>query len=90
VGAALLVVCYFIARHLITIGPRYAGHEPPTVYLLAMIAFMCGSMGAASLVQGRHLFDQVERSQRWHSPEPGPSLQSEWVPELDGKQKRKF
>lgn len=82
-GACLLAAAYLIARHLAAIGPHYAGHEPPIVYLWALIAFMCGSAGAASLVHGAHLFDQVERSHRWISRAPSATQQSEWSSDLD-------
>jgi hypothetical protein len=34
-------------------------------YLLALVAFACGSVGCAMLFVGAHLFDQVEVSARW-------------------------
>lgn len=69
-GAALLIIAYLIALHLVTIGRGHAGHEPVAVYLLSIIVFACGSSGATLLVQGRHLLDPVEISDRWISYAP--------------------
>ncbi|WP_156022275.1 hypothetical protein [Sphingomonas sp. UNC305MFCol5.2] len=37
----------------------------PTAWLLAPIAFLCGSAGAAFLFVGPHLFDPVKIAKRW-------------------------
>jgi hypothetical protein len=45
--------------------------------LLAGIGFLCASVGIALLLLGRHLFDQVEISQRWRTIPPAGSALTE-------------
>ncbi|WP_447753090.1 hypothetical protein [Sphingopyxis fribergensis] len=75
-GAALgilsaLAVSSLAALHLS--GP----HPDPGVgaLLLAAAAFLCASLGATLLTQGRHIFDRIEISERW---------QARFRPDIDG------
>ena len=69
-GVVSLLVAYAAGRHLVMIAPGYPRYQPPLVYGLALVAFVCGSAGCALLVHGRHLFDRVEVSERWRRPPP--------------------
>ncbi len=63
-GVALLCVAALIARHLFAVADP-AAKTAPLVYLLALIGMTSASAGSAMAVLGRHLFDQVELSERW-------------------------
>ena len=67
-GLALLLLAYGTGRALLAIGTGHAGHEPPSAYLLAAIAFACASAGSALLIHGHHLFDPVPISRLWQTP----------------------
>lgn len=65
-GAVLLLVCCLTMAWLF----GRAGHRPPAGtsglhYLAAMLGVVCFSTGAVLLALGRHVFDEVEVSQRW-------------------------
>jgi hypothetical protein len=64
-GLVLLLAAYAAARHLIAIGYGPHGDAPPIVYVLALVAFLCASVGGALLVHGHHLLDRIEISERW-------------------------
>jgi hypothetical protein len=69
-GVLLLFVAYVVSKHLLAIGSANHGDQPPIVYFLAMIAFLCGSAGSALLVHGHHLFDKIQVSERWQRRAP--------------------
>ena len=70
-GVVLLLGAYAAGRHLTTIAASgHPPHQPPTVYLFALIAFVCASAGGALLIHGHHLFDTVEISERWRRLPP--------------------
>jgi hypothetical protein len=75
-GVVLLLGAYMAGRRLPGIEAAYGGDVPPVAYLLALIAFLCSSTGAALLVHGHRLFDRVEISERWRrrsvDPQRGP------------------
>jgi hypothetical protein len=66
-GALLLVAAWRIAVWLVVLGRGLARHEPPSVYLLCLIAFVCASAGAALLANGAQLFSRVQRAELWTS-----------------------
>ncbi|WP_157219840.1 hypothetical protein [Flavisphingomonas formosensis] len=57
-GTALLLRVLTIA---------HAGRPGPLELLLAAILFLCGSVGAALLFTGAHIFDRIELASRWRS-----------------------
>ena len=63
-GLILLLFTSVVVRQLLAIG-EHRGTEPPLVYLLAAIAFLCASAGVALLLHGQHLFDTVRVSRLW-------------------------
>jgi hypothetical protein len=69
-GVVLLFAAYAAAKHLLAIGHNHHGAEPSSVYLLALLAFVCGSVGSALLVLGHHLFDKIEVPERWRKRPP--------------------
>lgn len=69
-GVVLLLAAYAAGDHLVAIAPRFPQTEPPLVYFLALIAFVCGSAGCALVIHGHHLFDRAEVSERWRRPPP--------------------
>ncbi|WP_260599292.1 hypothetical protein [Sphingomonas endolithica] len=66
-AGALSCATAYLAIH--TLGHLYDGAaraEPGVViYLLAAIAFLCSSFGAALLLLGHHVLDRIEVSARW-------------------------
>ena len=74
-GVLLLLGAYTAGKHVLAMGGRHHGDQPPLVYLLALITFLCGSAGSALLVHGHHLFDKIEVSERWRKrPPAAPNL----------------
>jgi len=63
-GLALLGIGGLIWRHLFAAADPTARFRA-LPYLLALIAMVSSSAGAALALFGRHLFDQVELSARW-------------------------
>jgi hypothetical protein len=63
-GLVSLCVATLIARHLFA-APDPQGKVTVSAYLLALIGMASACTGAALVVLGRHLFDQVELSERW-------------------------
>lgn len=43
--------------------------------VLAAIAFLCGSFGAALMWLGHHIFDRVEVSDQWRRRRPTPPVE---------------
>jgi hypothetical protein len=73
-GLVLLAFAYWAGTALFH---RFAGSlvHPPLEYLLALVTFVCASVGSAMTIMGHHLFDQVEVSSRWvRLPPPTESL----------------
>lgn len=68
-GLALLCVAVVVGRHLFA-APDPQGKVTASAYLLALVGMASASTGAALAVLGRHLFDEVELSERWtiHTP----------------------
>jgi hypothetical protein len=64
-GAALLLGAWRIAEAAVSLGRGDAGHEPVTVYMLCLCAFLCASAGAALLANGAALFGKVSRGELW-------------------------
>jgi hypothetical protein len=64
VGLALLSVAVLVGRHLFA-APNPQGKVTASAYLLALIGMASACAGAALAVLGRHLFDEVELSERW-------------------------
>ncbi len=64
-GGALLLLAVALWLLLVRIGRGEAGHEPPLVYLLAIVAFCCSSAGAALLFNGHRLFEDVPAAGHW-------------------------
>jgi hypothetical protein len=63
-GALLLVLAGLIGHRLFATPDPHAKREP-VAYLLALIGMSSASTGAALMVLGRHLFDQVNLPPRW-------------------------
>jgi hypothetical protein len=89
-AGALSCATAYLAIH--TLGHLYNGAaraEPGVVvYLLAAIAFLCSSLGAALLVLGHHVLDRIEVSARWQraappSPQPRPEGGERRLPSAD-------
>ena len=64
-GLALLAISAVAARSLLTRAGTPPATQDALAYLLALIAFLCGSVGCAMAFVGVHLFDEVEVSPRW-------------------------
>lgn len=70
-GVSWLAVRDLAARHLSEI------HSDPGIgaLVLAAAAFLCASLGAVLITQGRHIFDRIEIGERWRvNPPPGTEL----------------
>jgi hypothetical protein len=76
-GVVLLLAAYAVAKHLLAIGGGRHGDQPPVVYLLALVTFLCGSAGCALLILGYHIFDKIRVSKRWRQ---GPPAVPEMTP----------
>jgi hypothetical protein len=63
-GLGLLCVALLVGRHLFA-APDPQGKVTASAYLLALIGVASACAGAAMAVLGRHLFDDVELSERW-------------------------
>lgn len=67
-GSVLLVVAFLSGSALLGSRAELAGHHPGALrYLLAAIAYLAGTAGAACLALGRHLFDRIEVARPWGS-----------------------
>ena len=64
-GVALLALAYAAAHGLRARAIAGPIMGDPLGWLLAAVSFLLGSIGAASLAMGRHLFDRIEVSRRW-------------------------
>ena len=69
-GVVLLLASYSAGHHLWALVHGRTGDPPPPAYLLALMAFLCFSSGAALVLHGHHLFDKVKISERWRQPRP--------------------
>jgi hypothetical protein len=69
-GLLLLCLAALIGRCLFA-APDAAAKDEPVAYLLGLIGMSSMSAGAALMVLGRHLFDQVNLPPRWriHNPQ---------------------
>lgn len=67
-GAGLLGLAWLAFRELAGLHLS-AIHSDPGVgpLALAAVGFLCASLGAVLIVQGRHIFDRVEVSRRWRT-----------------------
>lgn len=65
-GAALWGLAWLAFRDLAGLHLSQT-HANPGVGALALAAagFLCASLGAVLIAQGRHIFDRVEVSERW-------------------------
>lgn len=65
-GAALWGLAWLAARQLAALHLTQS-HADPGMWAvtLAAAAFLCASLGAVLVTQGRHIFDRVEISERW-------------------------
>jgi hypothetical protein len=79
IRAAGALSCATACLAIDALGHLYDGAaraEPGVmVYLLAAIAFLCSSFGAALLLLGHHVLDRIEVSARWQRVAP-PSPQA--------------
>lgn len=66
IGAALWGLGWLAARQLAALHLTQS-HADPDMWAasLAAAAFLCASLGAVLVSQGRHIFDRVEISERW-------------------------
>ena len=62
-GAILLGLAWQAIESLARIDG--AGAHSPVAFALAAAGFFAGSAGSACIALGRHLFDEVEISERW-------------------------
>jgi len=69
-GAVLLGLAAFAAIHLVADARHQDPTTMPLAYLLALLAFVGASAGAALLGYGRHLFDPVRVAERWARQAP--------------------
>lgn len=77
-GAALWGLAWLAAGQLAALHLMQT-HADPDMWaaLLAAAAFLCASLGAVLITQGRHIFDRVEISERWRIiPPPGMEEES--------------
>lgn len=65
-GVALCALAYLAIRSLLALHLSQARVEPgASAFALAAAAFLCASIGAALMIAGRHVLDEIEVSQRW-------------------------
>jgi hypothetical protein len=64
-GVAVLGLAWISGRALEAIGFGHAGHEPASVYLLALVTFLLASSGTALATMGPRLFRKVVVADRW-------------------------
>ncbi|NLS27109.1 hypothetical protein S2M10_21020 [Sphingomonas sp. S2M10] len=78
-GLGLCAVAYFAVARLAALAqPLQAGSMMGLV--LAAIGFVCGSIGSAMTMLGRHLFDEVQLSTRWqHRSAQDPHALARWL-----------
>jgi uncharacterized protein (DUF1684 family) len=70
-GGMLLLGCAWLLGMWMTSLVR--SHAPPDAtlpeMLIGMLMFAAGSLGAATLALGKHIFDKVQVSERWATRE---------------------
>ncbi len=65
-GILLLSGAWALGTCLTSLVRRHAPHDiSPLELLTGMLMFGAGSLGSATLVLGKHLFDKVAISERW-------------------------
>jgi hypothetical protein len=64
-GLGLLGLAWISGRSLAAIGLTHGGHEPASVYALALITFLLASAGTALAAMGPRLFRKVMVADRW-------------------------
>ena len=69
IGLILCALAYAACTRLAALQPHAVG---VAAFALAATGFLTGSAGAAMTVVGRHLFDEIEISARWRTPELAP------------------
>lgn len=63
-GLGFCAVAYFAIGRLVALShPQQAGST--IGFALAAVGFVCGSIGSALAMLGKHLFDDVQVSTRW-------------------------
>jgi hypothetical protein len=65
VGTLLLALCWLVISALMRAASGRIAHSAAMDYLLAAVGFLSASAGTASVILGRHLFDDIEVSPRW-------------------------
>jgi len=72
-GAALCGLAWLAFRELAALHPSRIHADPGVgALLLAAAGFLCASLGAVLIAQGRHIFDSVEVSERWRTTRMAP------------------
>ncbi|WP_332819680.1 hypothetical protein [Sphingopyxis sp.] len=72
-GAALCGLAWLAFRELAALHLSRIHADPGAgALLLAAAGFLCASLGAVLITQGRHIFDSVEVSERWRTARMSP------------------
>lgn len=70
-GVALWGLAALAARDLAALHLTQTYAAPDIeIALLAAAGFLCASLGAVLVTQGRHIFDRVEIGERWRARPP--------------------
>lgn len=65
-GMLLLGCAWLLGLWMAALVRRHAPHEAtPLEMLMGMLMFAAGSLGAATLALGKHLFENTQVSERW-------------------------
>ena len=77
-GSGACALSYLSIRHLMALHDADPAHWSPDVlaYALTAIGFLGASGGSATTIMGKHIFDQVEISERWRRRPDGFSSSS--------------
>lgn len=85
-GAASCGVSYLAIRSLMALHLSESQMSQSALpFFLAGIGFLCASAGAAVLVLGHHIFDQVEISERWRTKPSAKPLTTQGMNPEDAK-----
>lgn len=65
-GVILLGCAWLLGMWMASLVRSHAPHDAtPLEMLIGMLMFAAGSLGAATLALGKHVFDKVQVSERW-------------------------
>jgi len=65
-GMLLLGFAWLLGIWMASLVESHAPHDAtPLEMIIGMAMFAAGSLGAAALILGKHIFDKVQVSERW-------------------------